>query len=79
VAEEGAAAGQVSRPGLEPESVVAERDRVAFLARRVAKMALELRGLSRTVRKVSSGLGSGRKSVDRGPRGVTGGSCHAQS
>lgn len=77
--EEGLTSGGVSRPELAPEVVVTERDRVAFLARRVAEMASELRGLTRTVQEVSSGLGSGRRPRDRGGMGVTGGSCHVQS
>ena len=76
---EGPEAEYVSRPQLEPERVVAERDAVSFLARRVAEMASELRGLSRAVQAATSGLGSGRRARSRGSRVVSGGSCHAQS
>ena len=76
---EGPGSEYVSRPQLEPERVVAERDEVSFLARRVAEMASELRGLSRAVQAVSSGLGSGLRARSRGSKGVSGGSCHVQS
>lgn len=79
VAEEGPGSGGLSRPQLEPEEVVAERDTVVILTQRVEEMRLKLRGLSRTVQEFWRGLGSGRSRQEGGKRGDRAGGCHAQS
>ena len=56
----------VSRPEFELEVTVDHRDKVEFLCRRVSELKVELRGLSRTVLEVSSGLASGSRREFRG-------------